>query len=63
VGEALRDVAGLGARLPGARITGPVAPEELPELARRADGDSVAFADPALELLWIQRVLGLGDAR
>ena len=63
VGEALRDVAELGVRLPGARITSPVAPEEFADLARRADGDSVAFANAGLELLWTQRVLGFGDVR
>jgi len=51
------------ATLPGARITGPVDADAFAELARRADADSVAFADPALELQWTWRVLGFGDAR
>jgi radical SAM superfamily enzyme YgiQ (UPF0313 family) len=61
--EALENAERLGTDLPGARITGPVPPEIFEELARRADGDFVAFADPALELAWTQRVLGFGDAR
>jgi len=61
--DALREAEELGATLPGARITGPVDAEAFAELARRADADSVAFADPALELQWTWRVLGFGDAR
>jgi hypothetical protein len=61
--EALRDAGRLGAELPGARIVGPASRDELSELARRADGDFVAFADRALEAAWQQRVLGFGDAR
>ena len=63
VHEALREAQRLGADLPGARVTGPVSDDALAELARRADGDFVAFADPSLELAWTQRVLGFGDAR
>jgi radical SAM family protein/B12 binding protein len=62
VSEALRDAARLGADLPGARVVGSVSADALAELARRADGDFVAFADPALELAWTQRVLGFGCA-
>ena len=62
-GEAIRDAAGLGAELPAARITGPVPAEQFDRLASVAEGDSVAFADPALELSWTRRVLGFGDAR
>jgi hypothetical protein len=61
--EALDDAERLGIDLPAARITGPVPSEVFAGLARRADGDFVAFADPALELAWTQRVLGFGDAR
>ncbi len=61
--RALRDPEALGGKLPGARVTGSVSPEEFAELARRADGDQVAFADPALELRWTRQVLGFGDAR
>ena len=61
--EAVRDAQRLGAGIAGARITGPVAPEQFDELAQRADGDCVTFADPALELSWTRRVLGFGDAR
>jgi hypothetical protein len=61
--EALREAEKLGAELPGARITGPVRAGAFAELARRADADFVAFADPDLELAWTQRVLGFGDAR
>ena len=63
VHEALREAERLGSDLPGARVTGPVSDAALAELARRADGDFVAFADPSLELAWTQRVLGFGDAR
>ncbi len=63
VREALRNAGELGASAPAARITGAVSPEELAALAREADGDSVSFADPALELEWTRRVLGFGDAR
>jgi Radical SAM superfamily/B12 binding domain len=63
VHEALREAERLGAALPGARVTGPVSDDALAELVRRADGDFVAFADPALELAWTQRVLGFGDVR
>jgi hypothetical protein len=62
-GEALREAQALGEALPGSRITGPVSPEELTALALAADGDSVVFADEALELQWTRRVLGFGDAR
>ena len=61
--DALREAEELGGTLPGARITGPVDADAFAELARRADADSVAFADPALELQWTWRVLGFGDAR
>jgi tRNA A37 methylthiotransferase MiaB len=61
--EGLRDAERLGVELPGARIVGGVAPEQLAELGRRADGDCIAFADRALEAAWQQRVLGFGDAR
>ncbi len=61
--EALREPEKLGAELPGARIVGPVLPEHLDALARRADGDFVVFADSDLELAWTRRVLGFGDAR
>jgi radical SAM superfamily enzyme YgiQ (UPF0313 family) len=61
--EALRDAEALGSNLPAARIVGPVNRDEFAALARRADADFVAFADPALELAWTQRVLGFGDAR
>lgn len=61
--QALRDAGRLGADLPGARITGPVDPETFDQLAARADGDFVAFADRTLETSWQQRVLGFGDAR
>jgi hypothetical protein len=63
VHEALREAESLGADLPGARVIGPVSADALAELARRADGYFVAFADPSLELAWTQRVLGFGDAR
>lgn len=61
---ALRDAEELGGRLPGARVLAPPdAPREaLEELAARADGASVAFADRALEAWWQRRVLGYGDA-
>ena len=59
----LREAERLGSDLPGARVTGPVSDAAFAELARRADGDFVAFADPSLELAWTQRVLGFGDAR
>ena len=62
-GEALREPEELGASLPGARITGPVTTEDFSALARLADGDSVVFADEAVELQWTRRVLGFGDAR
>ncbi len=62
-GEALRDAESLGSSLPAARIVGPIDPDAFAALARRADADFVAFADPALELSWTQRVLGFGDAR
>ena len=61
--QALRDAERLGADLPGARVDGEVSPAQLDELARRADADCVAFADPALERAWQERVLGFGDAR
>ena len=61
--EALREAEKLGAELPAARIVGPVVPEQVDALARRADGEFVAFADPDLELSWTRRVLGFGDAR
>ena len=61
--EALRSAEQLGAELPGARIVGEALPGDLAELARRADGDCVAFADRTLEAAWQQRVLGFGDAR
>jgi hypothetical protein len=61
--DAVLDAERLGAGLPGARITGAVEPDLFDELARRADADCVAFADPALELSWTRRVLGFGDAR
>ena len=64
IGEALRCAEQLGAGLPGARIVGSAAtPAELAELARRADGDCVAFADLALETAWQERVLGFADSR
>ncbi|MGZ6123440.1 MAG: B12-binding domain-containing radical SAM protein [Myxococcales bacterium] len=61
--DALRVPRDLGARLPAARIIGPVSPDQFDTLGQEADGDSVAFADPALELSWTRRVLGFGDAR
>jgi Radical SAM superfamily/B12 binding domain len=61
--EALHDAERLGCELPGARIMGAVDPDAFATLARRADADFVAFADPSLELAWTQRVLGFGDAR
>jgi hypothetical protein len=61
--EALRETEKLGAELAGARVVGPVSEAAFAELARRADADCVAFADPDLELAWTQRVLGFGDAR
>src|SRR5581483_1197592 len=61
--EALREPEKLGAELPGARIIGSPSPEQLDALARRAEGDFVAFADADLELFWTRRVLGFGDAR
>lgn len=61
--EALRDAEQLGNGLPAARITGAVAPGQFDELSRRAGADFVAFADPALEQRWQERVLGFGDAR
>jgi len=62
-GDALREPEELGAALPGARITGPVTAEVFSALARRAEGESVVFADEALELQWTRRVLGFSDAR
>jgi len=62
-GDALREPEELGAALPGARITGPVTAEHFSALARRAEGESVVFADEALELQWTRRVLGFSDAR
>ena len=62
-GDALREPEELGAALPGARITGPVTAEDFSALARRAEGESVVFADEALELQWTRRVLGFSDAR
>jgi hypothetical protein len=61
--EALRDAEQLGSSSPGARIVGSMEAEDFAALARRADADFVAFADPALELAWTQRILGFGDAR
>lgn len=61
--QAVRQSAMLGAELPGARIVGPVAPEEFAELAKTADADCVAFADAALEAQWQKQALGFGDAR
>ncbi|HYY51853.1 MAG TPA: hypothetical protein VE755_03220, partial [Myxococcales bacterium] len=61
--EALCGAERLGADLPGARVCGTVSDDAFADLARRADGDCVAFADPSLELAWTQRVLGFGDAR
>ena len=62
-GDALREPEELGAALSGARITGPVTAEDFSALARRAEGESVVFADEALELQWTRRVLGFSDAR
>jgi hypothetical protein len=62
-GEALRDAEDIGAGLPGARITGDLSDQDFAELARRADGDAIAFADPRREADWTRRVLGFGDAR
>jgi hypothetical protein len=61
--EALRDAEKLGDELPGARIVGETPADQISELARRADGDQVNFADRALETAWQQRILGFGDAR
>jgi hypothetical protein len=61
--QALRDAERLGIGLPAARITGAVTPAQFEELSRRAGADFVAFADPALERSWQERVLGFGDAR
>jgi hypothetical protein len=61
--EALQDAEQLGGALPGARIIGEAPADRIAELARRADGDWVAFADRALEAAWQQRILGFGDAR
>jgi len=61
--RALLDAERLGVELPAARIVGPVEDAGFAELARRADADFIAFADPGLELRWTQRVLGFGDAR
>jgi hypothetical protein len=61
--QALREPEALGGTLPAARVVGTVSAQALNELARRADGDCVAFADPAFELQWTRRVLGFGDAR
>jgi hypothetical protein len=59
---ALRDAERLGVDLPMARILDPqVTPADWDELARRADGEAVAFADRALERRWQVKVLGFGD--
>jgi len=63
VEQALREPEAVGGTLPAARVVGPVSAQAFDELARRKDGDCVAFADPALELQWTRRVLGFGDAR
>jgi len=63
VEQALREPEAVGGTLPAARVVGPVSAQAFDELARRTDGDRVAFADPALELQWTRRVLGFGDAR
>jgi tRNA A37 methylthiotransferase MiaB len=61
--EALRDAEKLGVELPGARVVGEAPADRIAELARRADGDWVAFEDLALESAWQQCILGFGDAR
>ncbi len=61
--EALRDADRLGADLPGARIVGALADHDFAVLARTADADSVAFADPGREAEWTRRVLGFADTR
>jgi len=61
--DALRGPEDLGANASWSAHHGPRRADAFAELARRADADSVAFADPALELQWTWRVLGFGDAR
>jgi hypothetical protein len=62
-GQALANAEQLGMDLAGARIVGSVASHDFDDLARRADADSVVFADEAQEANWQRRVLGFGDAR
>jgi hypothetical protein len=59
--DALRNAERLGADLPCARIVDSPPPGALPELARRADPECVAFVDRALEREWQARVLGYSE--
>jgi tRNA A37 methylthiotransferase MiaB len=56
-GEALAVAPELGRSRPGARITGPVSPDQLEELSADADADAVTFADAGLEARWLSRAL------
>ena len=61
---ALKHAEDLGGTFPCARVL--ASPDTarglLEELGRRADGDSVCFADRTLEAQWTRSVLGYGDA-
>ena len=61
---ALQHAEDLGGSLPCARVLAPpdAARALLDELARRADCDSVSFADRTLEARWTRAALGYGDA-
>ncbi len=61
--QAAANAAELGASMPNARIVGDASdPADWRVLADGADPASVAFADRALEIRWLHRQLGFGDA-
>jgi hypothetical protein len=61
--QALHDAERLGADLPGARIVDvPRDPASMRELGRRADPESVSFADRRLEAAWQAGLLRYSDA-